>query len=146
MSGFRWEPTFWRPALSPLLGSMLGIREVKLLASVDISTSAPWIMLNEQHIMSCTSTKLMNCTGMQDSSWTRCPQMEGHWKKMMMIMLGIPVCVCVSMLWLINPLGNRRVPSSILPYYEKKKMVTSTLYQIITWNSQTESDPLTTVW
>jgi hypothetical protein len=29
-----------------------------LLASVDISTRAPWIMLNEQHIMACTSTKL----------------------------------------------------------------------------------------
>jgi hypothetical protein len=22
-----------------------------------------------------------NCSGMQDSSWARCPQMEGHWKK-----------------------------------------------------------------
>jgi hypothetical protein len=54
---------------------------VKLLASVDISTHAPCITLNEQHIMACTSTKLMNCTGMQDSSWARCPQMEGQWKK-----------------------------------------------------------------
>jgi hypothetical protein len=35
------------------------IRGVKLLASVDISTCAPWIMLNEQHIMACTSTKLI---------------------------------------------------------------------------------------
>jgi hypothetical protein len=50
-----------------------------LLASVDISTRAPCIALNEQHVMACTSTK--NCTGMQDSSWARCPQMEGHWKK-----------------------------------------------------------------
>jgi hypothetical protein len=33
---------------------------VKLLVSVDISTHAPWITLNEQHIMTCTSTKLMN--------------------------------------------------------------------------------------
>jgi hypothetical protein len=24
---------------------------------------------------------LQNCTGMQDSSWARCTQMEGHWKK-----------------------------------------------------------------
>jgi hypothetical protein len=56
-------------------------RGVKLLASVDISTHAPWITLNEQHITACTSTKLMNCTGMQDSSWARWPQMEGHWKK-----------------------------------------------------------------
>jgi hypothetical protein len=23
----------------------------------------------------------VNCTGMQDSSWARCPQMEGHWKR-----------------------------------------------------------------
>jgi hypothetical protein len=30
---------------------------VKLLASVDISAHGPWIMLNEQHIMACTSTK-----------------------------------------------------------------------------------------
>jgi hypothetical protein len=29
---------------------------VKLLVSVDVSTRAPWIMLNEQHIMACTST------------------------------------------------------------------------------------------
>jgi hypothetical protein len=50
-------------------------RGVKLLVSVDISTRAPWIMLNEQHIMACTSTiqhkqlvTLQNCTGMQDSS------------------------------------------------------------------------------
>jgi hypothetical protein len=28
-------------------------RGVKLLASVDISTRAPWITLNEQHIMAC---------------------------------------------------------------------------------------------
>jgi hypothetical protein len=34
---------------------------VKLLASIDISTRAPWITLNEQHIMACTSTKLMGC-------------------------------------------------------------------------------------
>jgi hypothetical protein len=54
---------------------------VKLLASVDISSRAPWNTLNEQHIMACTSTKLMNCTGMQISSRARCPQMEGHWKK-----------------------------------------------------------------
>jgi hypothetical protein len=54
---------------------------VKLLESVDISTCAPWIMLNEQHITACTSTNLMDSTGMQDSSWARCPQMEGHWKK-----------------------------------------------------------------
>jgi hypothetical protein len=39
---------------------------VKLLMSIDISTRAPWITLNDQHIMACTSTK--NCTGMQDSS------------------------------------------------------------------------------
>jgi hypothetical protein len=32
---------------------------VKLLASVDISTRAPWITLNEQHIMACTSTKIV---------------------------------------------------------------------------------------
>jgi hypothetical protein len=25
--------------------------------------------------------KVNDCTGMQDSSWARCPQMEGHWKK-----------------------------------------------------------------
>jgi hypothetical protein len=30
---------------------------VKLLASIDISIRAPWIMLNEQHIMARTSTK-----------------------------------------------------------------------------------------
>jgi hypothetical protein len=29
-----------------------------MLASVDISTRAPWITLNEQHIMACTSTEL----------------------------------------------------------------------------------------
>jgi hypothetical protein len=34
-------------------------RGVKLLASVDISTCAPWITLNEQHIMTCTSTELI---------------------------------------------------------------------------------------
>jgi hypothetical protein len=33
----------------------------------------PWITLNEQHIMACTSTK---CTGMQDSSWASCPQIK----------------------------------------------------------------------
>jgi hypothetical protein len=54
------------------------LRPIKLLASVDISTRAPRITLNEQHIMACTSTKLMNCTGMQDSSWARCPQREGR--------------------------------------------------------------------
>jgi hypothetical protein len=54
---------------------------VKLLASIEISTRTPCITLNEQHIMACTSTKLMNCTGMQDSSSARCTQMEGHWKK-----------------------------------------------------------------
>jgi hypothetical protein len=32
-----------------------------LLMSVDISTRAPWITLNEQHIMTCTSK---NRTGM----------------------------------------------------------------------------------
>jgi hypothetical protein len=47
--------------------------------SIDISVCAPWIMLNEQHIMTCTSTK--NYTGMQDSSLARCPQMESHSKK-----------------------------------------------------------------
>jgi hypothetical protein len=36
---------------------------VKLLVSVDISTHAPWIMLNEQHIMACTSTRLMIVLG-----------------------------------------------------------------------------------
>jgi hypothetical protein len=40
---------------------------VKLLASVDMFTRALWIMLNEQHIMACTSA-LQNCTGMQVSS------------------------------------------------------------------------------
>jgi hypothetical protein len=50
------------------LPEMFPVRGVKLLASVDISTRDPWITLNEQHIMACTSTKLMNCTGMQDSS------------------------------------------------------------------------------
>jgi hypothetical protein len=34
-------------------------RGVKLLASVDISTRDPWIALNEQHIMACTSTRLI---------------------------------------------------------------------------------------
>jgi hypothetical protein len=34
-------------------------RGVKLLASVDISTRAPWIMLNEQHIMACTHCKIV---------------------------------------------------------------------------------------
>jgi hypothetical protein len=43
---------------------MLARQWVKLLASIDISTRAPWITLNEQHNMACTSTKL-NCTGMQ---------------------------------------------------------------------------------
>jgi hypothetical protein len=28
-----------------------------------------------------------NCTGMQDSSWARCPQMEGYWKKMIFSIL-----------------------------------------------------------
>jgi hypothetical protein len=32
---------------------------VKLLVSIDISTHAPWIMLNEQHIMACTSTNIV---------------------------------------------------------------------------------------
>jgi hypothetical protein len=30
------------------------------LASIDISIRAPWITLNEQHIMACTSTELKN--------------------------------------------------------------------------------------
>jgi hypothetical protein len=34
----------------------IGFRGVKLLASVDISTRARWITLNEQHITACTST------------------------------------------------------------------------------------------
>jgi hypothetical protein len=34
---------------------------VELLTSVDISTRAPSIMLNEQHIMACTGTMLMDC-------------------------------------------------------------------------------------
>jgi hypothetical protein len=34
---------------------------IKLLPSVDISTRATWIMLNEQHSMACTSTIVLGC-------------------------------------------------------------------------------------
>jgi hypothetical protein len=56
----------------------------KVARSVDISIRAPWITTNEEHIMACTNT---NCTGMQDFSRARCPQMEGHWKKKMFFIL-----------------------------------------------------------
>jgi hypothetical protein len=34
---------------------------VKLLAPVDISTHAPWITLDKQHIMACASTIVLEC-------------------------------------------------------------------------------------
>jgi hypothetical protein len=44
---------------------------VKLLTSVDIATRAPWIMLNEQHIVACQIPHELDA------------QMKGHWKKKM---------------------------------------------------------------
>jgi hypothetical protein len=51
-------------------------RGVKLLASVDISTrDTKWATHYGLHQYK------VNCTGVQDFSWARWPQMEGHWKK-----------------------------------------------------------------
>jgi hypothetical protein len=78
-------------------------RGVKLLVSVDISTCAPWIMLNEQHIMAG-----------KNSSWAN-PQMEGHWKKMLrkevtvwkgMVCRKVSSTVMMGTLTLSHPLAH----------------------------------------
>jgi hypothetical protein len=39
--------------------------------------------MNADNLLNCRKLEqlvtLQNCTGMQDSSWARCTQMEGHW-------------------------------------------------------------------
>jgi hypothetical protein len=83
----RW-PLF---ALQPWVNTYYNFKNVggKVARVRRYLCTCPWITLNEQPIMACTSTivqhkqlvTLQNCSGMQDSLWARCPQMEGHWKK-----------------------------------------------------------------
>jgi hypothetical protein len=51
------------PYLSKCLCLHLLPKGVKLIPSINISTHDPWIMLNEQHIIACISTKLMIVLG-----------------------------------------------------------------------------------